>query len=137
MLAEMEVEPKLLCIELPEELLHTDADAAAEILSRLRETGVRTMLSSFGGDFSPVMRLPCFPLDFVYLDESVAKSLMSGQDSQIAASLSVFELVDSLESSAIATNVKDEAMEQSLPENCILFTGKLAGRTKKITAIRS
>lgn len=58
-----------LVAEVSSEILYEDAEQAAAKMNELRkEFGVRFLLSEFGDEYCPVLRLPLYPVDFVLLD---------------------------------------------------------------------
>ena len=74
-----------LVAEVSSELLYEDAAEASEKMHRLRtEYGVRFLLSEFGDEFCPVLRLSSYPVDFVLLDPSADSSQVSGVCADIA-----------------------------------------------------
>lgn len=59
-------------VEVSSEILYEDAAQISETMTRLnREFGVRFMISEFGDEYCPILRLPHYPVDFVLLDSSV------------------------------------------------------------------
>lgn len=74
-----------LVAEVSSELLYEDASAASEKMRELRtEFGVRFLLSEFGDEFCPVLRLSSYPVDFVLLDPSADNSQAAGVCAGIA-----------------------------------------------------
>ena len=73
-----------LCIEFPSNLMYSNPSQVRPVLEGMRQLGVKSMISDFGGEFCPLMRLGEFPVDFVSLtpqsvnalkDEKTSKSL--------------------------------------------------------------
>lgn len=61
-----------LVVELSSEILYEDAKNAALNMDKLREEfGIRFLLSEFGDEYCPILRLPLYPVDFVLLDSSI------------------------------------------------------------------
>lgn len=61
-----------LVIEVPSEILFEDSRQISETMTQLKKDfGVRFMLSGFCDEYCPILRLPQFPVDFVFLDSSV------------------------------------------------------------------
>lgn len=61
-----------LLVELSSEILYEDAEQAADKMKALRAAyGLRFLLSEFGDEYCPVLRLPLYPVDFVLLDSSL------------------------------------------------------------------
>ena len=58
-----------LVVEISSEVLYEDAAKASECISEIKsEFGVHFLLSEYGDEYCPVMRLPLFPFDYVMLD---------------------------------------------------------------------
>ncbi|MDD6094212.1 MAG: EAL domain-containing protein [Clostridia bacterium] len=71
-----------LVAELSSEILYEDAEKASEKMTELnKEFGIRFMLSEFGDEYCPVLRLPQYPVDFVLLDSSVNSEEALGSSS--------------------------------------------------------
>ncbi|MGN1095857.1 MAG: EAL domain-containing protein [Eubacteriales bacterium] len=61
-----------LVAELSSEILYEDAESASGMMAELKEEfGIRFLLSEFGDEYSPLLRLPLYPFDLVLLDSSV------------------------------------------------------------------
>ncbi len=61
-----------LSIELSGDLLYEDAEVAAACMDALRKHyGVHFLLSEYGHEYCPVLRLPSYPVDAVLLDSSI------------------------------------------------------------------
>lgn len=80
-LAECELPPHFLELEIDETCLMLNAEASMEILKSLREIGVRVLVSGFGGGYSSLSYLGQFAIDGVKLDRS-----FSGEDKRPLAS---------------------------------------------------
>ena len=63
---------KGLVAEVSSEILYENAEQAAAKMNELRqEYGIRFLLSEFGDEYCPVLRLPLYPVDFVLLDSAL------------------------------------------------------------------
>ncbi len=65
-----ELPPSALCLELTESTIVRDPDRAAELLSALRELGVRVALDDFGTGSSSLTLLRQLPVDILKIDRS-------------------------------------------------------------------
>ena len=74
-LHETGVAPARLELEIPESALLTDPDQAANILERLRELGVRLVLSDFGQGFTSLTQRHQFMFDQIKIDRMFTTSL--------------------------------------------------------------
>lgn len=61
-----------LVMEVSSEILYENAAQVAEKMTELRtEFGIRFLLSEFGDEYCPVLKLPSYPVDFVLLDPTL------------------------------------------------------------------
>ena len=67
--------PKRLCFEFSSSILFEDKEFLKASLSSLKETGASLMLSDYGEEFCPTMRIVGLPFDYVLLDASLEKNL--------------------------------------------------------------
>ena len=70
LLAEMEIAPERLHLEVTESVVVSNAKEAAAILTELREAGVKTSLDDFGTGYSSLGSLQHFPFDVLKIDRS-------------------------------------------------------------------
>jgi EAL domain-containing protein (putative c-di-GMP-specific phosphodiesterase class I) len=82
-LQETELQADLLTLEVTEEALSEDAEAAESFLHTLRVLGVRLALDDFGTGYSSLIRLQQMPLNVIKIDRSFAAGL--GSDPTSAA----------------------------------------------------
>lgn len=68
-------DPSKLCLEFPSQVLFEDRDKAARELSSLRFMGIKTILTGYGDEYCPTLRLSGFPFDYVILDRSVTDKM--------------------------------------------------------------
>jgi diguanylate cyclase len=64
------VPPRLLCLEITEDVLVADPDTTAEVLALLRHAGIRCSIDDFGTGFSSLSYLRRLPLDELKIDRS-------------------------------------------------------------------
>lgn len=58
--------------EVSSEILYEDAEKVSEAMQDLRDTyGLRFLLSEFGDEYCPVLRLPLYPVDYVLFDSAI------------------------------------------------------------------
>ncbi len=69
-LLESGLPPHALCLEITEGILLQDSSATAEMLARLRESGIRIALDDFGTGYSSLSYLRRFSLDVLKIDRS-------------------------------------------------------------------
>ncbi|MEI6485305.1 MAG: bifunctional diguanylate cyclase/phosphodiesterase [Sphingomonadales bacterium] len=82
-LATSGLSPRRLVIEVTEEAIIHDLDAAAATLSLLRRDGVGIALDDFGAGYSSLARLARLPVDTIKLDRSLAQGLTGSERERI------------------------------------------------------
>jgi diguanylate cyclase (GGDEF)-like protein/PAS domain S-box-containing protein len=81
-LADTEVEPSALRLEITESLLIEHAGPTAAMLGRLREAGVGLCMDDFGTGYSSLSYLHRFPLDTLKIDRSFVMRVGNGGDAE-------------------------------------------------------
>ena len=95
-----------LTLEITEEFLMADRERARDILSQLRETGIRIAVDDFGTGYSSLAYLRDLPIDELKLDRSFIFPM--ADDARAAALVSsIVDLAHSLGMSAVAEGVED------------------------------
>lgn len=77
MLAQHNLPPQRVCVEINESMLIDDAADADALLHELHESGVRIALDDFGTGFSPLSFLYRLPIDILKIDGSMAEGAES------------------------------------------------------------
>jgi EAL domain-containing protein (putative c-di-GMP-specific phosphodiesterase class I) len=110
-LGETRLTPSLLELEVTEETLSEDPDAAACFLETLKTLGVRVALDDFGKGYSSLSRLHQLPLDVVKIDRGFIAHI---HDQQISASIvgAVASLAHSMGLRVIAEGIETEAQRE-------------------------
>ncbi|WP_161539585.1 sensor domain-containing protein [Paramagnetospirillum kuznetsovii] len=115
-------------LELTEGTVMHDPDAAATILNRLKDMGVRLSMDDFGTGYSSLAYLRDFPFDMIKIDRSFVDSLHSGRGSE-AIVRAVVALARSLDLGVIAEGVETDAQRRFLhEEGCQEMQGFLVSR---------
>ena len=105
------VEPDRLVLEVTETMVAQDADAAVELLSRLRGLGVGVALDDFGTGYSSLSNLVRLPVDAIKIDRSFVAHL--GSDPLAANVLAaVIRMASGLRMHPVAEGV--ETAEQAI-----------------------
>ncbi|GAC1597554.1 MAG: hypothetical protein NVS3B21_22280 [Acidimicrobiales bacterium] len=87
-LAETELEPALLCLEITESVLMEDAHASVAALRHLKALGVRLAVDDFGTGYSSMAYLKRFPVDELKIDRSFIDGLgQEPEDTAIVAAI--------------------------------------------------
>jgi EAL domain-containing protein (putative c-di-GMP-specific phosphodiesterase class I) len=96
-------------LEITEETLAQDRDAADQALRQLHEVGVRLVIDDFGTGASSLVSLKQFPFDAIKIDRAFLADLGRNRESDAICS-AIIDLAHSLGLCAIAEGV--ETMEQ-------------------------
>lgn len=127
-LRETKVDASLLHLELTESILVHRPEAAAAMLVRLRNLGIKLALDDFGTGYSSLNYLRHFPINLLKIDQSFVRELVQDPSSATIA-LSIIHLAHSLRMQVVAEGVETEAQLQFLRRNgCDQVQGYLTGR---------
>lgn len=99
------LDPKYLEIELTEERVSQNAEAAQQVLEKLRELGVHLSSDDFGTGSSSLSYLKRFPISSVKIDASFTQNLPHSRESSSVA-LAVIAMAHSLNLRVIAEGVE-------------------------------
>jgi len=122
-------------IEITENAVIDDAEAARATIDQLREKGVRMVLDDFGTGYSSLTRLQALPFDKIKIDASFVRSMCEVRDSRMIVS-AVIGLGHSLGMPVVAEGV--ETVQQAdllISLGCDLGQGWLFGRPVTYKAI--
>lgn len=104
-LAESQMDPATLCLEVTESVLIEDPDSSATTLSALKALGVQLAIDDFGTGYSSLAYLRRFPVDCLKIDRSYIRGLPhSPEDTAIVAA--VVDLAHALSLSVTAEGVE-------------------------------
>lgn len=112
-LAETRLSAHHLEIEVTESMVMPNPDAAAEVLTRLKDMGVMIAIDDFGTGYSSLSYLKRFPIDFLKIDRSFIKGLGTGEDDG-AITIAIIALARSLKLRIVAEGVETEAQHDFL-----------------------
>ncbi|WP_433796536.1 putative bifunctional diguanylate cyclase/phosphodiesterase [Actinoplanes sp. CA-252034] len=107
LLAENDVPPTALTLEITEGILMADSDDSLETLQRLRRLGIKISIDDFGTGYSSLGRLRDLPIDEVKIDKSFVRHAAHDQRDQ-ALVRSIVQLGHALGLSVVAEGVEDE-----------------------------
>ena len=108
-LAEAELEPEALTLEITESVMMTDTELAISRLNQLRALGVRLAMDDFGTGYSSLSSLSMLPLDILKMDRSLLAAGASPVTSGLASA--VLSLGETFELEVVAEGI--EYREQS------------------------
>ena len=86
-LAEADLEPEALTLEITESVMMTDTELAINRLNQLRELGVRLAMDDFGTGYSSLSSLSMLPLDILKMDRSLLAAGASPVTSGLASAV--------------------------------------------------
>ncbi|MBV9802598.1 MAG: EAL domain-containing protein [Solirubrobacterales bacterium] len=112
-LAEAELEPEALTLEITESVMMTDTELAITRLMELRALGVRLAMDDFGTGYSSLSSLSMLPLDILKMDRSLLAAGASPVTSGLASA--VLSLGETFELEVVAEGI--EYREQSATLN--------------------
>lgn len=126
-LAELDLAPERLELEITESVLMADSPTVTETISRLKALGVTLALDDFGTGYSSLRYLKSFAVDRLKIDRSFVRDL--GHSSNDAAIVkAVISLAEALNLGVIAEGVETEAQQAFLTEHgCQHTQGFLRG----------
>ncbi len=104
-LAETELEPQCLDLELTESTLVENTDAAISTLNTLRELGVRISIDNFGTGYSSLIYLQRFPIDALKIDRSFIQNA-ANNSKNAAIAIAVIQMTHQLQIQVIAEGVE-------------------------------
>jgi diguanylate cyclase (GGDEF)-like protein len=106
-LAESGLPPRLMHIELTETAVLGDEEQARQILSSLRDLGIKVWLDDFGTGFSGLSHLRRVPVDGVKIDRSFIADVLRDPD-DLALTSAIIAMAHSLGMTVVAEGVEKE-----------------------------
>jgi diguanylate cyclase (GGDEF)-like protein/PAS domain S-box-containing protein len=127
-LAQTQMPPELLELEITESLLVSDIGRAMGIATELRSLGIRLAIDDFGTGYSSLVQLKHFPLDTLKIDRSFIRDL-PGCTEDMAITEAIIAMGKSLGVSVVAEGVETPAQREFLVGNaCDEMQGFLFGK---------
>ena len=122
-LADTQLPPELLKIEVTETMLIAGADRSSEILKAVRDLGVKVSVDDFGTGYSSLSYLRTLPIDEIKLDRSFIEHLPENEkDGAIVAAIIV--MAHKLGLNVVAEGIENQAQAQFLRKyECNYFQG--------------
>ncbi|SFP33427.1 diguanylate cyclase (GGDEF) domain-containing protein [Nitrosomonas cryotolerans] len=104
-LAETDLFPAALELEITESVLMHDAEASVRILQELKKMGIKIAVDDFGTGYSSLSYLKRFPIDILKIDRSFARDIVIDSDSSTIVT-TIIALARSLGLSVLAEGVE-------------------------------
>jgi diguanylate cyclase (GGDEF)-like protein/PAS domain S-box-containing protein len=102
------VEPSQLELELTESALMVNAEHTTEVLTRLKQLGIRVAIDDFGTGYSSLAYLKRFPIDKLKIDIAFVRDIIHNPD-DAAIALAIISMAHSLHMQVIAEGVETRA----------------------------
>lgn len=123
-------------LEITESAVMDDADAALQLMQRLRALGVRLAIDDFGTGYSSLARLKRMPVQKLKLDQSFVRGLPADHD-DAAITRAVIALGHSLGLQVQAEGIEDASQAAFLQGlGCELGQGYLYGKPQPAEALK-
>ena len=116
-LADSDLPPRLMHIELTETAVLRDEEQARQILASLRDIGIKVWLDDFGTGFSGLSHLRRVPVDGVKIDRSFIADVMRDPD-DLALNTAIIAMAHSLGMIVVAERVEKEGQYDLLRARC-------------------
>jgi predicted signal transduction protein with EAL and GGDEF domain len=127
-LAETGLDPRLLDLELTENIVMQDADAVASDLQRMRDLGVSISIDDFGTGYSSLTYVKQFPVDRLKIDQCFIRNLANDPNDSVIVR-AIVSLGHSLELDVVAEGVETREQMQLLRfEGCHEMQGYYFGK---------
>ena len=127
-LADSNLSPSTLTLEITETALMRDADGAAQQLTKLKALGVQIAIDDFGTGYSSLAYLSQFPVDVLKIDRTFVTGLSDSAESRALAH-TLIALGKTLGLETLAEGIEDPTQLEILKhEQCDLGQGYLFAR---------
>ena len=121
------IDPSLLRLEITESAAIIDPKRTVEVLTEVREWGVRTSLDDFGTGYSSLSYLKDLPFDSLKIDRSFVSEIDTDKSRNIVKA--ILDLAKGMELSVIAEGIEEHSQSDLLTGlGCCLAQGYLYGR---------
>jgi len=122
-LEESGISPSRLILEITESMIITNPSFAVDILSRLKEKGLKLAIDDFGTGYSSLSFLHYFPFDLLKIDKSFISNMSQNINSQKIVK-GIADLAHNLDMELVAEGVeKAEDLEQITSMGCQFYQG--------------
>ncbi|MDN2695991.1 EAL domain-containing protein [Janthinobacterium sp. SUN073] len=115
-LAQYDVAPELLELELTETALMSNAERTIVVLGKLKKIGVKVAIDDFGTGYSSLAYLQRFPIDKLKIDIAFVRNITSNPN-DAAIALAIVSMAHSLKLSVVAEGVESRPQLEYLRRN--------------------
>jgi len=115
-LAQYQVAPELLELELTETALMSNAERTIVVLGKLKKIGVKVAIDDFGTGYSSLAYLQRFPIDKLKIDIAFVRNITSNPN-DAAIALAIVSMAHSLKLSVVAEGVESRPQLEYLRRN--------------------
>ncbi|MDQ1293025.1 MAG: hypothetical protein QG608_906 [Actinomycetota bacterium] len=123
LLAETEVSPSLLRLEITESVVLADPEETLPMLNRLRRMGIGLSLDDFGTGYSSMTHLRNLPVDEVKVDRAFVQAMTSSPEDAVIVRAAI-ELGHNLGMSVVAEGIEDaDTLAEIVASGCSLAQG--------------
>ena len=134
-LADSQLDPAALTLEITETVLMREPDATARLLTELKALGVRIAVDDFGTGYSSLAYLRQFPVDSLKIDRTFITGLALSSDAR-ALTHTLIQLGKALGLETLAEGVEHHSQVRELQrEGCDLAQGFLFARPLTVEAL--
>ena len=137
-LLETDLAPEFLNLEVTENIVMRDVEAAISIMQQLSKMGIRISIDDFGTGYSSLNYLKKFPLDVLKIDRSFVQDIPDDAD-DVAIAKAILSLGQSLKLKVVAEGVEtNEQLKFMQAHGCDEIQGYLFSKplpTRKFTSL--
>jgi EAL domain-containing protein (putative c-di-GMP-specific phosphodiesterase class I) len=127
-ITEFDLPAESVCLEITENVVVADLDAASTTLAGLKRVGVQLAIDDFGTGYSVLSHLKSLPVDVLKIDRSFVADLGASPD-DLAIVRAIIALAESFDLELVAEGVETEAAAKTLLDNgCHRAQGFLLSR---------
>jgi diguanylate cyclase (GGDEF)-like protein/PAS domain S-box-containing protein len=105
-LEETDMDPKFLELEITESMMMYNPEKTIQILSNLRDMGIRIAIDDFGIGFSSLSHLKQFPIDIIKIDRSFIQDI-PGDEADEAITAAIIAMGKSMKITVVAEGVEN------------------------------
>lgn len=114
-LAETEVDPKLIRLELTESSTVDNPERAVSVMKQLKALGVQISLDDFGTGYSSLSYLHRYPIDILKIDRSFISRMMENAEN-LQLVTTILAMAKGMRMSVVAEGIEEEAQAQQLAD---------------------